>query len=53
MDEKLVYTPDPVNPHRTLLKQEAAVVVSLPAFTDYCEKAFLNVYQTNAVTVSC
>lgn len=49
VDEKLVYTPDPANPYRTLLKQEAAVVVSLPAFTDYCEKAFLTAYQTNAV----
>ncbi|CAD5206253.1 unnamed protein product [Bursaphelenchus okinawaensis] len=49
VDERLEYTPDPSNPYRTLLKQEAAVVVNLPAFTDYCEKAFLNAYQTNAV----
>uniref|UniRef100_A0A9J2PQA4 PRELI/MSF1 domain-containing protein n=1 Tax=Ascaris lumbricoides TaxID=6252 RepID=A0A9J2PQA4_ASCLU len=48
VDEKLTYTPDPDNPQRTILRQEAAVTVSLPAFTDYCEKTFLNVYQCNA-----
>ncbi|KAI6203440.1 PRELI/MSF1 domain-containing protein [Aphelenchoides besseyi] len=49
VDERLTYTPDPSNPSRTVLKQEASVVVNLPAFTDYCEKAFINVYQTNAL----
>jgi hypothetical protein len=34
---------------RTILKQEASVSIKLPAFTDYCEKAFMNVYQTNAL----
>ncbi|KAI6233055.1 Protein slowmo [Aphelenchoides fujianensis] len=29
--------------------QEASVVVNLPVFTDRCEKAFINVYQTNAL----
>ena len=37
--------------YRTILKQEAVVVMNLPAFTDYCEKAFINVYQTNALKV--
>ncbi|VDM43509.1 unnamed protein product [Toxocara canis] len=48
VNEKLTYTPDPENPQRTILRQEAAVTVSLPAFTDYCEKMFLNVYECNA-----
>jgi hypothetical protein len=34
-----------------VLKQEASVSVNLPAFTDYCEKAFMSVYQTNALKV--
>ena len=48
LDERLTYIPHPENPEQTLLRQEAAVVVSLPAFTDYCEKAFLSTYQSNA-----
>ncbi|VDK71564.1 unnamed protein product, partial [Anisakis simplex] len=36
-----------LNNFRTILRQEAAVTVSLPAFTDYCEKTFLNVYECN------
>jgi len=48
VDEKLTYIPDPSNSNRTILKQEAMVNVNLPAFTDYCEKAFLNTYQANA-----
>ncbi|MFH4977527.1 hypothetical protein AB6A40_004236 [Gnathostoma spinigerum] len=48
VDEKLIYSPDPNNPERTVLRQEAAVTVILPAFTDYCEKTFLSVYQSNA-----
>ncbi|VDK60989.1 unnamed protein product [Anisakis simplex] len=48
VDEKLTYAPDPENSQRTILRQEAAVTVSLPAFTDYCEKTFLNVYECNA-----
>ena len=51
VDEKLTYTPDPSNPEHTVLKQEAMVNVNLPAFADYCEKTFLNTYQTNAVKV--
>lgn len=49
VDEKLTYTPDPTNRNRTILKQEAAVTVNLPAFTDYCENSFLNTYSSNAL----
>lgn len=49
VDEKLVYTPDPTNSSRTILKQEAAVAVSLPAFTEYCENTFLSTYSSNAL----
>uniref|UniRef100_A0AC34Q742 PRELI/MSF1 domain-containing protein n=2 Tax=Panagrolaimus sp. JU765 TaxID=591449 RepID=A0AC34Q742_9BILA len=49
VDEKLTYLPDPQHPGKTILKQEAMVNVNLPAFTDYCEKAFLHTYQTNAL----
>uniref|UniRef100_A0A7E4W6J1 PRELI/MSF1 domain-containing protein n=1 Tax=Panagrellus redivivus TaxID=6233 RepID=A0A7E4W6J1_PANRE len=49
VNEKLTYEPDPSDPQRTVLKQEATVSVNLPAFTDYCEKAFLTTYQTNAL----
>jgi hypothetical protein len=49
VDEVLIYSPDPSNPKKTILKQEATVNVNLPAFTDYCEKTFLNTYQTNAL----
>ncbi|VDN58298.1 unnamed protein product [Dracunculus medinensis] len=48
VDEKLVYTPDPLDRTKTILRQEAAITVILPAFTDYCEKAFLSIYQSNA-----
>ena len=50
MDERLRYTPHPENSDRTLLKQEACVAVNLPMLTDYCEKTFLGVYSTNALT---
>lgn len=49
VDERLTYTPDPNDATRTMLKQEAIVAVNLPAFADYCEKAFLGVYQSNAL----
>jgi hypothetical protein len=49
VDEKLIYKPDTSNPGRTILKQEATVTVNLPAFTDYCEKIFVETYQTNAL----
>ncbi|KAK6106705.1 PRELI-like family protein [Brugia pahangi] len=48
VDERLLYKPDPYNQERTILQQEAAVNVDLPAFADYCEKMFLNIYETNA-----
>ncbi|VDK65956.1 unnamed protein product [Onchocerca ochengi] len=48
VDERLLYKPDPCNHDRTILQQEAAVNVDLPAFADYCEKVFLNIYETNA-----
>ncbi|OZC08953.1 PRELI-like family protein [Onchocerca flexuosa] len=48
VDERLLYKPDPCNRDRTILQQEAAVSVDLPAFADYCEKMFLNIYETNA-----
>ncbi|EFO25006.1 hypothetical protein LOAG_03479 [Loa loa] len=48
VDERLLYKPDPYNKDRTILQQEAAVNVDLPAFADYCEKMFLNIYETNA-----
>lgn len=51
VDEKLTYMPHKTNPKQTILLQEAIVTVNLPAFTDYCEKAFLNTYQTNAIKV--
>uniref|UniRef100_A0AC34FNP6 PRELI/MSF1 domain-containing protein n=1 Tax=Panagrolaimus sp. ES5 TaxID=591445 RepID=A0AC34FNP6_9BILA len=49
VDEKLTYVPDPSNPEKTILKQEATVNVNLPVWVDYCEKTFLNTYQTNAL----
>uniref|UniRef100_A0AC35TQ41 PRELI/MSF1 domain-containing protein n=1 Tax=Rhabditophanes sp. KR3021 TaxID=114890 RepID=A0AC35TQ41_9BILA len=49
INEKLTYVPHPSDPEKTILKQEASVDVSLPAFTDTCEKAFLHTYSTNAV----
>jgi len=49
VDERLTYTPDPSDPEKTILKQEASVSVNLPAFTDYCERTFMSVYQTNAL----
>jgi len=49
VDERLTYTPDPSDPQRTILKQEASVSVNLPTFTGYCESAFMNVYQSNAL----
>jgi len=49
VDERLTYTPHPTDSSRTILKQEAAVVVNVPAFTDYCEKTFISIYQTNAI----
>ena len=51
VQEKLTYIPDPENPQRTILTQEAMVDVNLPAFTDYCEKTFLTTYQNNAYKV--
>jgi len=48
VEEKLIYTPDPADKTKTILRQEAAVNVNLPAFTDYCEKTFLSTYQNNA-----
>ncbi|CAJ0578367.1 unnamed protein product, partial [Mesorhabditis spiculigera] len=47
-DEKLTYTPHPTESDKTILKQEAIISVKLPAFADYCEKTFLNVYSSNA-----
>ena len=49
VDEKLTYKPDPSNPGKTILTQEAAVNVNLPVWVDYCEKTFLNTYETNAL----
>jgi hypothetical protein len=49
VDEKLTYKPDPSNPGNTILTQEAVVNVNLPVWVDYCEKTFLNTYQTNAL----
>ncbi|VBB27902.1 unnamed protein product [Acanthocheilonema viteae] len=48
VDERLLYKPDPYNEDRTILQQKASVNVDLPAFADYCEKMFLNIYETNA-----
>jgi len=50
VDEKLTYVPHPDDHNKTLLVQEASVSVNLPAFTDYCERTFLGIYSTNAVT---
>lgn len=36
---------------RTILKQEASVSITLPAFADYCEKTFIGVYSSNAAKV--
>ncbi|CAI4233039.1 unnamed protein product [Auanema sp. JU1783] len=47
-DEKLTYQPHSSDPSKTILMQEAIVTITLPAFADYCEKTFLNVYSTNA-----
>ena len=49
VDERLTYQPLAGDPQKTFLEQEAVVKVNLPAFTDYCEKAFLNSYQSNAL----
>jgi hypothetical protein len=49
VDERLTYTPDPADPQRTILKQEASVAVNLPTFTSHCESAFLNAYQRTAL----
>ncbi|VDO61775.1 unnamed protein product [Heligmosomoides polygyrus] len=48
VDEKLTYTPLPEDPSKTILKQEASVSITLPAFADYCEKTFIGVYSSNA-----
>ncbi|VDN02626.1 unnamed protein product [Thelazia callipaeda] len=48
VDERLIYKPDPLDEKRTILQQEAVVNVDLPAFAGYCEKTFLNIYETNA-----
>ncbi|KAK6731782.1 hypothetical protein RB195_007937 [Necator americanus] len=48
VDEKLTYTPLPEDPSKTVLKQEAVVTITLPAFVDYCEKTFIGVYSSNA-----
>jgi len=50
VDEKLTYLPHDNDPNRTFLTQEAVVSVNLPTLTDYCEHAFLNTYQNNAVS---
>ncbi|KAK6042846.1 PRELI-like family protein [Cooperia oncophora] len=51
VDEKLTYTPLPDDPKKTILKQEAIVTITLPAFADYCEKTFIGVYSSNAAKV--
>ncbi|KAK0426387.1 hypothetical protein QR680_009684 [Steinernema hermaphroditum] len=48
VDEKMSYQPHPTDMNKTVLRQEASVQVRTPAFSDYCEKAFLSVYQANA-----
>lgn len=48
VDEKLTYLPHAADPSKTVLKQEAIVTITLPAFAEYCEKTFLSVYSTNA-----
>ncbi|KAE9421758.1 hypothetical protein Angca_007255 [Angiostrongylus cantonensis] len=48
VDEKLTYTPLPDDPTKTILRQEASVAITLPAFADYCEKTFIGVYSSNA-----
>lgn len=48
VDEKLTYTPLPEDPSKTILRQEASVTITLPAFADYCEKTFIGVYSSNA-----
>ncbi|KAI1731661.1 PRELI-like family domain-containing protein [Ditylenchus destructor] len=49
VDERLIYSPSQSDPSKTQLKQEVAVSVNLPAFTDSCEKMFLNTYANNAM----
>uniref|UniRef100_A0A915D9D3 PRELI/MSF1 domain-containing protein n=1 Tax=Ditylenchus dipsaci TaxID=166011 RepID=A0A915D9D3_9BILA len=49
VDESLIYKPHHSDPDRTQVNQKMAVTVNLPAFTDYCERAFLSAYQTNAL----
>ncbi|KAJ1347202.1 hypothetical protein KIN20_002206 [Parelaphostrongylus tenuis] len=48
VDERLTYTPLPDDPSKTILRQEASVAITLPAFADYCEKTFIGVYSSNA-----
>ncbi|GMS85701.1 hypothetical protein PENTCL1PPCAC_7876, partial [Pristionchus entomophagus] len=48
VDERLTYRPHASESGKTVLTQEASVTINLPAFTDYCEKTFLHVYETNA-----
>lgn len=48
VDERLTYRPHASESGKTVLTQEAIVNINLPAFTDYCEKTFLHVYETNA-----
>lgn len=48
VDERITYVPHETDASKTVLKQEAIVTMNLPAFTDHCERTFLNVYQSNA-----
>lgn len=48
VDERLSYSPSSEDLTKTVLKQDVSVSITLPAFADYCEKTFLNIYQNNA-----
>jgi len=48
VDETINYLPHPDDKNKTILRQQAVVNVTLPAFGDYCEKTFLSIYKANA-----
>merc|ERR1712008_519462 len=47
MEEKMIYTPDPEDPNRTLMKQETVVTVQAP-LTSYMEGIIVNTVTSNS-----
>merc|ERR1712086_1226024 len=48
MEEKMIYTPDPEDPNRTLMKQETVVTVQGVPLTSYMEGIIVNTVSSNS-----